>query len=292
MVLQDIFAKKHAIAYGIQKTIVVMGCVKKMYGQLFEHSGVVFFAPASVIKIGMVMILAIFCSVPAFGEHPLITDDTGTQGNAKYLLELNSEFSTKKIDAGGGMAAALTLGIADNLDLCVGFPYQWCPLNGMSDLPVEVKWRMFECDENGLSFALNPGFSIPSGDEKQGLGNGAFTGGLMLIVTKAWRQGAVHSNIGHTWNAYGLKSDAELSRKDIWHASIATEIHVTENLRSVFDVGIDTNPDKSSDRHPIYFIGGLIYSVTENLDIDFGVKQLRNKAIPDTMFLTGLTVNL
>lgn len=269
-----------------------MGCVKKMSGQILEYSGVAFFTQASIFNIFMVIVLAIFCSVPAFAEHPLITDDTGTQGNAKYLLELNSEFSTKEINEGGGMAAALTLGIADNVDLCVGFPYQWFPLNGMCDIPVEVKWRMSGCDQNGLSFALKPGFSIPSGDEKQGLGNGTFTGGLMVIVTKAWRQGAVHSNIGYTWNAYGLKSDAEGSRKDIWHASIATEIHVTENLRSVFDVGIDTNPDKSSDRHPIYFIGGLIYSVTEKFDIDFGFKRLPNEALPDTMFLTGLTLSL
>ncbi len=266
--------------------------IKRVYRQILEYSGVSFFASASIVTKCMVVILAIFCSTPAFAEHPMITDDTGTQGKAKYLLELNSGFSTEERDADGGLAAAFTWGIADNVDFCVGLPYQWLPANGLCDLPVEVKWRILECDENGLSLALKPGFSIPSGDEKKGLGNGTFTGGLMVIATKAWKQGAVHSNLGYIRNGYGLKSDAEVSRKDIWHASIATEIHITENLRSVVDVGIDTNSDKSSDVHPIYFIGGLIYSVTEDFDIDFGVNRPLNKSLPHTMFLAGVTVNL
>jgi len=244
------------------------------------------------LRIGIAIIVAIFYYVPAFAGHPMITDDTGTQGKEKYLLELNSGFVIEGQDTGSGMLAALTWGIANNIDLGIEFPYQWSPVKGKCDIPVEVKWRILDCDENGLSLALKPGFSIPSGDEKKGLGNGAVTAGLLVIVTKEWKHGAVHSNLGYTRDAYGLKSDSDVFRKDIWHASIATEINLTENLRSVFDAGIDTNSDKTSNVHPVYLIGGLIHSATENVDIDFGVKLGLNQPVSNTMFLCGLTMNL
>ncbi len=245
-----------------------------------------------MVKISIALILALLCSAPALAEHPMITDDTGTQGKGKYLLELNTGFSTKKIDANGGMAAAFTCGIADNVDLGFAPPYQWAPEKGIGDITVEVKWRIFEAERSGWSLALKPGLSIPTGDERKGLGNGAVSGGVMVIVTKAAQHRAVHGNVGYTRNAYGLKSDADASRLDIWHASVAAEMHVTEKLRSVADIGIDTNPDKSANTHPVYLVGGLIYSVTEDFDLDVGLKGGLDHAITGTMFLAGLTVSM
>jgi hypothetical protein len=236
--------------------------------------------------------MTLLWSIPALAEHPMITDDTGTQGKGNYLLELNTGFSTEEVETGGGMVATLTCGMADNVDLCVTLPCQWSPAKGIGDIPVEIKWRIFEAEQNGLSLALKPGFSIPTGDEKKGLGNGAFSGGMMVIVTKAAQHSALHCNVGYTRNAYGLKSDAEASRMDIWHASIAAEIHLTKKLRSVADIGIDTNPDKTSNTHPVYLVGGLIYSVTEDFDLDVGVKGGLDHALPDMMLLAGLTVSL
>ncbi len=240
----------------------------------------------------MILILALLWSVPAFGEHPMVTDDTGTQGKEKFLLELNCGFPTEKIETNGGMAGALTWGIADNVDLDVAFPYQWAPAKGIGDMLAEVKWRIFDDDRSGLSLALKPGLLIPAGDERKGLGNGAFSGGMMVIVTQAAKKRAIHCNVGYIRNAYGLKSDAEVSRKDIWHASIAAEIRMTEKLCTVADIGIDTNPDKTSNTHPVYLVGGLIYSVTEDFDLDVGVQGGLNNPITDTLFLAGFTVSM
>ena len=67
---------------------------------------------------------------------------------------------------------------------------------------------------------------------------------------------------------------------------------MTEKLCTVADIGIDTNPDKTSNTHPVYLVGGLIYSVTEYFDLDVGVQGGLNNTISDTMFLAGLTVSL
>ena len=245
-----------------------------------------------MVKKCIVLILTFLWSVPALAEHPMVTDDTGTQGKGKFLLELNTGFSTEKIEDNGGLAGALTWGIADNVDLDVAPPYQWAPAKGIGDITVEVKWRIFEAERSGWSLALKPGLLIPTGNERKGLGNGAFSGGVMVIVTKEAKQGDLHCNVGYTRNAYGLTSDADVSRRNIWHASAAAEIHMTEKLRSVVDIGIDTNPDKTSNTHPVYLVCGLIYSVTEYFDLDVGVQGGLNNTISDTMFLAGLTVSM
>ena len=61
-------------------------------------------------------------------------------------------------------------------------------------------------------------------------------------------------------------------RKDIWHASFAATWEVIKNLKLAADIGIERNPDEDAKDDPAFLIGGIIYSVNENFDVDFGVK--------------------
>ena len=254
------------------------------------------------------MLLALLWSAPAFAAHPLVTDDTGTQGTGKFQMELNVESSrdeeneagiTQK-ETGGIVTAALTYGIVENVDIIVGLPWQWSTLKeggnmisndkGIGDTSVDVKWRFLECKDHELSLALKPGLTIPTGNTAKGFGNGKISGGMMLIATKEWQHGAVHCcNVGYTHNSYGQDHDYETLKQDLWHASLATEIKMTAKLRSVADVGLDSNNEKTPDTNPVYILGGLIYSVTENFDLDVGVKAGMNHTERDRTVLAGFT---
>ncbi len=188
-----------------------------------------------MFKKTIVMVAVLLWSGLAFAAHPLITDDKGTQGKGKFQLEVNSEFTYDKErvfdeDAGehvtektigGELAAILSYGVKDNLDIVLGFPYQWnkakkdgtveSDVDGISDISLEAKWRFFEQD--GLSFALKPGVTLPTGDEKKGLGNGRASYGLVLITTKEIEPWAFHLNLGYTHNGYKLQEDKEANRK-------------------------------------------------------------------------------
>ena len=254
------------------------------------------------------MILALLWSVPAFAAHPLITDDTGTQGKGNVQLELNVESSgdkeneagISKKETGGTIAAALTCGIVDNVDLIVGFPWQWSTLKeggsmilndrGISDTSVDVKWRFIESESHELSLALKPGVTIPTGDATKGLGNGRISGGVMLIATKSWQQGALHCNVGYSRNAYSQEQDNASLKQDNWHASVAAEIKIAKKIRAVVDVGIESSNEKAPDTNPVYILGGLICSVTENFDFDVGVKSGMNHEERERTVLAGLTV--
>lgn len=262
----------------------------------------------------MLVLIITLTNTAAFAAHPLITDDTGTQGKGKYQVEVNSEFTyekerqyntdegkwkTKK-ETGGELATVLSYGITDNVDIVLGFPYQWKKTridgvvttdkteqgDGIADMSLEVKWRFYEKD--GLSFAMKPGITLPTGDENKGLGNGKMSYGLVLITTKEIAPFAFHVNLGYTNNEYKLQSDKDANRKGIWHASIASEVEVIKDLKAVANIGMERNPDKTSNTHPAFILGGLIYSISESIAVDAGVKGGLNKPETDLTFLAGI----
>jgi len=248
-----------------------------------------------------VLFFVVGLAATSHAAHPLITDDAGTQGKGKFQLEVNGEFNYDKEteeevttkETGGEVAPILSYGIVDNLDIVLGVPYQWFRVkedgdvtdkeDGISDMSLELKWRFYEKD--GLSLALKPGITLPTGDDEKGLGTGRETYSLYFITTKEIEPWAFHLNLGYVRNEN--KSD---EREDIWHASLAGEVEVVKNLKVVADIGAERNPDKASDTHPAFIVGGLIYSLSESFDIDFGVKGGLNKTEADYSILTGITM--
>jgi len=248
----------------------------------------------------------LLCASPLYAAHPLVSDDTGTQGQGNWQLELNSEFFSDREreggitqkESGGEVSAALSFGLSDRIDLVVGCPLAWYEAkeegvvaadeSGIGDLSVELKWRFFDDDRSGFSLALKPGLSLPTGDEHKGLGSGEISGGVLLIATKESGPLTLHANVGYTRNGYALQEDEEGLRRDIWSASFAGEYELSEKLRAVADIGMATNEEKGSAEHPAFLLGGLIYSVSENLDLDCGFKAGLNDAETDSTFLVGM----
>jgi hypothetical protein len=242
--------------------------------------------------------ITVFCLLPvvSFAYHPLITDDTGTQGKGKFQLELNGEYGHDKEDGvttnTTQTAAILTYGWLDNVDIALGIPYQYIRTkdsetatrhDGMSDLSIDLKWRFYE--KEGFSLALKPGMTLPTGDHERNLGSGRTTYGMFFILTREMKPFAIHANLGYKRNENKVDE-----RKDIWHTSLAGEIEFIKGLKAVANVGVERNPDKSSNTHPAFIIGGLVYSVAENLDIDIGIKGGLNKTETDVTTMAGITL--
>ncbi|MCX8070792.1 MAG: transporter [Thermodesulfovibrionales bacterium] len=249
-----------------------------------------------------VSLYLLFLSSFAYAAHPLSTDDTGTQGKGKFQIEAQSEFVfDKTTDDGietktraGQYQGVFTYGLLENLDIVLGIPYIWGKVKedgvivydekGISDLSIEAKWRFYEI-EDGFSFAIKPNISVPTGDYKKGLGAGKATYGITFITTKEFKPFAVHLNLGYTFNDNKLDE-----RKNIWRASVASEVEVIKPLRLVAEIGLQKNPDKLSKTNPAFATGGLIFSVAENFDLDFGIRAGLNKAEADMAVLAGIAL--
>jgi hypothetical protein len=247
------------------------------------------------------VLIAFMTPTALFAAMPLVTDDAGTVGKGKIQIELGGEASSHKDNEDGvtvkekGIEASgtFTYGLADPLDLVLGIPYMWARVeedgetmikdNGIGDISLEVKWRFFE--KEGFSFALKPGITFPTGNDNKGFGSGRMTYGLLFIATKELEPFAVHFNAGYVRNENDIDE-----RKDIYKASLAAEWKVAKSLRVVADTGIERNADPASITNPAFALVGIIYSLTENIDLDAGFKQGLNKAEVDHSIRAGVTL--
>lgn len=232
--------------------------------------------------------------------HPLITDDAGTTGKGTLQIETTVEYAQDKQGIDGstqkteGVQAALTatFGLRNDLDVVVSAPYQWFSVHendnliaredGLGDTTLDLKWRLFERD--GGSLALKPGITLPSGDDKKGLGSGRTTYRLFLIASKEWESWAFHINLGYLRNENKFDN-----RVDLFSASVAAEYTVMENLKLVANVGAETNPETGANNHPVFALGGIVYTLSDRISISGGVKFGLTESETDTTYLLGVT---
>ena len=251
-----------------------------------------------------VLFLFVAFSGTAFAGRPLITDDTSTQGKGGYLLEMGYEYNKDDTDGGRVRRDAGTVevdyGLADPVDLIVSTAYQALQINnpgdtsspgGVTDTLVELKWRFYE-NRKGLSFAIKPGTMLPTGNYTLGEGSGDYRFGtgqmrprLYFVATQYAGPFAFHVNLGYmrNYNRYDAATD-------LWHASIAGEWRMMKKLRLVCNTGIDTNPEKGTSTDPSFVLGGVIYTVTERVEVDFGVKYALGEPGYDAGFTTGISI--
>ncbi len=248
-------------------------------------------------RILLAALITLFMAKTGFALHPLITEDTGVQGKGKTEIEMGFEQARESEDGTTQTTSSATVtvayGLKDNVDLILGIPYQYIRTktqeltsneNGTADIVAEMKWKFYEHD--GLSFALKPSLTLPTGNKRRGLGNGKTAYGLYFITTKELEPLTLHLNLMYKRNE---NSKEPKDSVDLWHISAASEIKMAEKLRAVANIGMDKNTNASSNVDPAFALGGLVYSVSKDLDIDIGYKHGLNKPATDYSILAGIT---
>lgn len=252
----------------------------------------------------LIMLLAILMfSGTAFAGRPLITDDANTQGKGKYQLQIGGEYSRNDNDDlrvnKTTIGVEIDCGIADNIDLIVSSGYQNFQINnagitsspeGITDTLMEVKWRFYE-DKNGLRLAIKPGIITPTGNYTKGLGDGDVRLGtgevryrLYFIGTKEFKETAFHLNLGYLRN-----ENMYDARENLWHASLAGEWKIAKNFKVVGNIGINTSSETDSSIDPAFLLGGFVYSLSDRIDLDLGVKRSLNDPGYDLSITGGIS---
>ena len=160
----------------------------------------------------------------AMAAHPLVSDDTGTQGRGHSQFELSTDRDRTRTDAGveraQSTAATYSYGVHDDVDLGISVPhvYQRAPgeahQQGLGDVALQAKWR-FHAGER-WSLALKPAVTLPSGSHGKGLGNGRATTALHLLAQYEAEPVTWLVNVGGTHN-----NSRDGQRKALWSASTA-----------------------------------------------------------------------
>ncbi|MDD4880090.1 MAG: transporter [Gallionellaceae bacterium] len=214
---------------------------------------------------------ALALPVPAHAFHPLITDDTGSQGAGGNQLEIGTDHGR----SGGATARAVgltyTRGIADNLDLFIGAAYQTSAQSGWGNVGIGAKWRFHEDVASKFSLALKPEVLLPvsRADEADGLGNGKTSYGLTLIASRETGFGELHFNAELARS--NLADAAIAERKSFWRLSVAPVWAVADGWKLAFDLGLQANPDRSQNATMGFVEVGVVYCPNDAVDLSLGV---------------------
>lgn len=233
--------------------------------------------------------------LPLFAAHPLITDDTGTQGRGKFQIELTSEHGYEQEDGARentvSTNAVFTYGVRDNVDLILTLSHRRISNEaadgsrtvngGQGDVGLDVKWRFYEKDN--VSFALKPGLTMPTGDETKNLGAGRARQSLYLTTSYDADPWEYHLHLGYI-NNRNLLNQHESQR----HVSVAVGRKLGDTLKLVVDYGTDTPASQASSLNSEFLVLGAIYTVCKRFDLDFGAKWGLTKPEVDFTWLAGV----
>ena len=233
------------------------------------------------------------CALDAFAAHPLISEDTATQGTGKFELELGNTWTRDGGERAYEFGPQLSYGVLPNLDGIVR--PTWVALRntdaggtttarGAGDTAIDIKWRFYEA--GAVSVATRAGIGVPTGDVARGLGAGRATYHVLAAVSVDAAPLALHANLGYTH----ARNDA-LTRGDLFHASTAAVMTVGAGWQLLlYDIAVDTNPERARSAAPGVARVGAIYTVREGCDLDFGYQARLNHAAPARVLLAGLTL--
>lgn len=212
----------------------------------------------------------------AHAAHPLVSDDTGTQGAGHWQFEASADH-TRVRDAGVTERArefgtALTYGVGEALDIAVGLP--WIDLrvsgqpgvHGAGDATLLAKWRFFD-DGDGWTLGLRPELTLPTGSERKGLGNGRATGSLTLLSQLDRGAWSWLANAGITYN-----DNRAGDRKQLWAASTAVLVALDEAWTLAADLGVARSaaPGAANEKFGLL---GVIRHLGEDADLDIGWRR-------------------
>lgn len=227
--------------------------------------------------------LCMTAALNAHAAHPLITEDTGTQGAGRKQLEVFAEEfklrgTGRKDDVYTGV---LSYGLGETADAQLGLPWHRRGPDGVGDVSLDLKWRFFQRD--AVSLALKPGITLPTGDERDGRGTGKLTYGSLIIVSYAPGALAVHAHAGFRRN------ENKLGERESLRQLAAAATYKVSDVRFVGELTRETNPVPGG-RTVRYSTLGAIWSMTRDVDLDVGWRQGNGSAPVDEALLIGATV--
>lgn len=231
----------------------------------------------------------------ARGAHPLITEDTSTQGAGNHQLELTYDSSHLEDGASQtreeSLSAILSMGILDDLDFIFGLPYERVTervgakrTRGLGDSEIAFKWRFYEADE--FSLAVRPALGLPTANENEDLSSEHYSPSVFAVMTYSPDPWSIHLHLGYTRNYH----DGHDQRDHIYHGSFALEYGINDYLRVVGDAGVESNSERAGPPGVGSVVLGLIYSPTPDIDIDLGYRIGLTDAAPDRTWLAGLAL--
>ena len=224
----------------------------------------------------------------AFAGHPMLSEDTGTQGTSNWELELGYAWIRSGADRSFLFQPQLSYGLSPTFDLIL--QPSWMTMEatpggrvrGLGDTNLDAKWRFYGAAP--WSLGIRAGLGLPTAQRGLGLPNGDVSAHAILVATADLTPFAFDANLGLSY----VPGDAR-QRSEQYHLSAAATYTANERLFLVLDVAADSNPDLASGAYQAVALLGVIYTVHPGLDVDVGYRGRVSAVGPVHQWLLGIT---
>lgn len=227
----------------------------------------------------------------AWAFHPMSTEDTSFVGRDVIQAEVGFDH-TEDTDAAdyfsNTVSATFTYGLWDKLDILLSAPWQGWDSGGLSgsglgDVALEAKF--WAAERRGWDLVLKPGFSLPAGNDAEGLGAGDGQVWIYGIAGRTDGPRQYHLNAGYRYNKNSVNEE-----KNIFSASAMGAVELLPKTLLAAELAVETNTDQSAASHPVSILLGGVWTPTPSLDLDAGVRMGLNDAADDLSLILGTTI--
>jgi len=226
-------------------------------------------------------------SAAAWAGHPMLSEDTGTQGKHNFELEVGYAWSRQAGDRNVLLQPQLSWGASTTLDLIV--QPSWiidqagdASERGFGDTNLDAKWRFY--GSAPWSLAIRAGLSAPTARDDLGLRHDRLSPHAILVATGDFTPFTLDANVG-----YGRAPADASQRGDLYHFSAAITVESAQHLFLILDTSVDSNPDRTDKSFAAVSLLGVIYTVRPGLDVDAGFRGRLNATGPAQQWLLGIT---
>jgi hypothetical protein len=240
-------------------------------------------------------------AIPAFASHPLITDDTGTQGTGAVLVESNINYLKDNEFRSTVVPLAITAGISETMDAGVEIPYLLLrpsavtgqPERGLSDVNFKFKHRFYAMEKKGgeqgvyeYSLAYQIAYSQPTGDEEKGLGAGVARWSARLMGTTEWASTEMSANLGYDSSGQALRR-GNLFFDYAVSLSVTAKYEGPKPWEPVVELSVIRVKGADGYERLVSALAGIIYEPSEKYYIDAGVRVGLTEQSEDYALLAG-----
>lgn len=240
------------------------------------------------------LIALLLAASTAWSFQPLVTDDTGTQGQGENQLEFS--FSQERAGQVGVvnttrlLPLTYTRGLSETLDLSVGVN----PIRLSSNAPgtevssgsgnpsLGLKWRFYdnEASKSSLALKLDLGLPVDAQKEARGLGSARTSYAVTAILMQETSFGAMLANLATGYTPYhdtAANPDSHTVR-----ASLAPIWQITDQWKLALDLGNETEWAAGSRNSTEFLELAAIYSPIKDLDCALGLTRSIDHRTPGT----------
>jgi hypothetical protein len=228
----------------------------------------------------------------AHAAHPLISEDTFTQGTGNTELELGTSFL--RVDGGhvSELDPQLSYGVRDEIDVILrpsffrlsgSLAADAGRRGGVGSTALDVKWRIAR--DGAVSVGTRFGVDLPTAQHGLGPQRGGGWHALAMATYDAPDTLAT-GNVAYTRLS---GEDAEV-RRNLWRISAAFVRNVHPAVRLLVDAAVFRPDQRTATTWPAVALVGAIFRVPPGIDVDVGCQLRLNDAAPASVWLAGMTL--